>query len=113
MVGDVDTRIIIVFRNYISHCGYQGGKRHADCPRLWKKLAVTTLRSDLLNFRRARAKRLREMESETVEGLVSTETRRSLLLISPLVGNFPFLRVDIALYPTFPPTILEKYTIRF
>ena len=50
-----------------------------ECPRLWKKLAVTTLRSDLLNFRRARAKRLREMESETVEGLVSTETRRSLL----------------------------------
>lgn len=46
-----------------------------------KKLAVTTLRSDLLNFRRGsrRAKRLREMESETVEGLVSAETRRSSL----------------------------------
>lgn len=61
---------------------------HSDCPRPMekgkkkrKKLAVTTLRSDLLNFRRGsrRAKRLREMESETVEGLVSAETRRSSL----------------------------------
>ena len=51
-----------------------------------QKLAVTTLRSDLLNFRRGsrRAKRLREMESETVEGLVSS----GLLFNIPLGRRF-------------------------
>ena len=85
------------------HCGWrerrttererERKREQSDCPlAVAKELAVTTLHSDLLNFRRARAKRLREMESETVEGLVSAGNAPVFSLISP-VGRrfFPFL----------------------
>ena len=82
------------------HCGWrerrterekerEREREQSDCLlAVAKELAVTTLRSDLLNFRRARAKRLREMESETVEGLVSAENAPVFSLISPVGRRF-------------------------
>ena len=99
VAGCVDARVIIVFRDYISPLWMAGEKdrererererEQSDCLlAVAKELAVTTLRSDLLNFRRARAKRLREMESETVEGLVSAENAPVFPLISPVGRRF-------------------------
>ena len=84
-----------------------GGKRKKKKK---QKLAVTTLRSDLLNFRRGsrRAKRLREMESETVEGLVSS----GLLFNIPLGRRFSSFLLNSTRFRVFLEYLVKECVYR-